>query len=122
MSGPVVRSRLVPALGALALFGGGIYWQTAGGAQQPRSRAAHALQDQSAVSESLQALAGTGGGPASDHGGPAAADDPKNTRLYSNDMSAPSKKSAQKTTDQAVGSEEGRHPRAGKNVGPDKKP
>jgi hypothetical protein len=90
-----MRGRALPLLGVAALAGV-IYSQTAGGSQQPNSRAANPPEKQSSVSESLQAAAGTGG-KASRDGAPEV--DPKDTRLHSRNPTAESKRSSQKTTD-----------------------
>jgi len=96
------RSRVAPALLTFAVVGGGIYWQTAGGMQQPRSRAAGGDSDQqSDVSGTLQAAAGTGGSATRDESEQKALakHDPKDTRLYSRSQTADSKRSSAKTRD-----------------------
>jgi len=96
----MLRSRVGPAVAALAIVGGGIFWQTAGGTQQPRSRAVEG-EGKSDVSGSMQGLAGTGGAAARDKDDQESLkqQDPKDTRLYSKSQTADSKRSATKTTD-----------------------
>ena len=53
----MLRSRAVPIL-ATAAMGGGIYWQTRGGRNQPAGRT---TGEQYPISESLQSMAGSGG-------------------------------------------------------------
>ncbi len=60
---------------------------TYGANQQPRPRAMHQSSTQAPVSETLQSAAGLGGQQAHDEG-----ESPRDTRLYSADPSAPSKR------------------------------
>lgn len=102
MSKPLA-TRTVPLLIAATLFGG-LAYSTWGGTTQPRPRVTHDARSQASVSERLQSAAGTGGvqkTPGSDnpHEGPSAERleglkqyDPKDTRLFSNDPAAQSKR------------------------------
>lgn len=84
----VLRGRMLPLAGVGAL-GGLLWWQTAGGAQSPKSRSAKPESQQAPVSEALQSIGGQGGKNASDQGaGPGS----KDTRLYSSSPDAASKK------------------------------
>ncbi|KAH8681942.1 hypothetical protein BX600DRAFT_544401 [Xylariales sp. PMI_506] len=94
----MLRSGRVPAIAALAVIGGGgVLWQSMGSKKHENSRNA------SGASETLQKVAGTGGGTSKD----AATEDPsqKDTKLYSRDPSAASKRNPDKSTDsEKVGS------------------
>ncbi|KAK0611734.1 hypothetical protein B0T14DRAFT_334411 [Immersiella caudata] len=57
MSLNLLKSRAVPVLVTVAL-GSGIYWQTRGGRNQPHGRTEGS---QHAISETLEAIGGTGG-------------------------------------------------------------
>ncbi|KAH6616161.1 hypothetical protein B0J18DRAFT_439045 [Chaetomium sp. MPI-SDFR-AT-0129] len=108
MSKPLA-TRTVPLLIAATLFGG-LAYSTWGGTTQPRPRVTHDARSQASVSERLQSAAGTGGvqkasgsGGDSSHEGPSAERleslkqyDPKDTRLFSNDPAAQSKRNPDK--------------------------
>ena len=86
----MLRNRAVPVAAAAAV-GGLLWWQTAGGRNQPVGRAERGNLP---VSETLQATAGTGGARARDKG-----DDPKDTRIASHTPDADSKRSPTKSRD-----------------------
>ncbi|KAK0710527.1 hypothetical protein B0T21DRAFT_387428 [Apiosordaria backusii] len=110
------RNRLLPVLIATTLFGGLLY-TTAGGSSQPRPRARHdAAATSLPVSESLEAIAGTGGKNTRNQSDSDADTDPKqNTRIASQDPTAPAKRSPAKVLDYGDGSEPAKMP---KHVGP----
>ena len=81
-----LRSRAVP-IGAAALVGTGIYWQTAGGRNQPTG---HAARGNIALSETLEGKAGSGGQRARKQGD--LDSDPKDTRIISHSPDAHSKR------------------------------
>ncbi|KAI6355222.1 hypothetical protein MCOR25_008293 [Pyricularia grisea] len=84
------RSRLPLALGVFTVVGGGLYWQTAGGRQQPKSR-----DDGNAkVSSTLQQIAGTGGPGARSQGD--MQHDTKDTRIFSSSSDVRSKRNPDK--------------------------
>ncbi|KAK0725267.1 hypothetical protein B0H67DRAFT_125972 [Lasiosphaeris hirsuta] len=84
-----------PTLIAASVLGSGIYWQTRGGRNQPRSRVVGNPDSKMEISETLQGLAGSGGKTAQKQG--ELQNDPRDSRSYSHSTTAHSKKSAQKT-------------------------
>jgi hypothetical protein len=109
MPAQIFSTRKGPLLIALGIMGGLLY-TTYGGRQEPRPRTTTTTHDARAanttaapVSETLQSVAGTGGGGGSTRSRDSAEDmealrqhDPKDTRLYSADPSAYSKRNADK--------------------------
>ncbi|KAK0750307.1 hypothetical protein B0T18DRAFT_322578 [Schizothecium vesticola] len=89
----MLRNRAVPVAAAAAV-GGLLWWQTAGGRNQP---VGHAERGNLPVSETLQAKAGTGGARARGKG--ELEDDPKDTRIASHTPDAESKRSPTKSRD-----------------------
>lgn len=83
----MLRNRAVPVAAAAAV-GGLLWWQTAGGRNQPVGRSE---RGNIPVSETLQGKAGTGGARARAQGDLEV--DPKDTRLASNKPEADSKRS-----------------------------
>ena len=86
-------SRKLPLAVAAGVFGG-IFYMTYGANQEPRPRTTHHASNQAPVSEVLQSVAGTGG-PGAQHDG----DSPRDTRVYSADPSALSKRHPAKVKD-----------------------
>ncbi|TLS27537.1 hypothetical protein PpBr36_04220 [Pyricularia pennisetigena] len=84
------RSRIPLALGAFTVFGGGLYWQTAGGRQQPKSRDDGNVK----VSSTMQQIAGTGGPAARNQGD--MQHDTKDTRIFSSASDVRSKRNPDK--------------------------
>ncbi|KAK3385939.1 hypothetical protein B0H63DRAFT_560425 [Podospora didyma] len=89
----MLRARAGPLLFASAI-GGGLWWQTAGGKQQPASRAYADPSKSMHISETLQSLSSQGGPHARktqhiDH-------DPKDTKIYSVSPDAATKKNVDK--------------------------
>lgn len=84
------RSRLPLALGVFSVVGGGLYWQTAGGRQQPKSRD----DGDSKVSSTMQQIAGTGGSRARSQGD--MQHDTKDTRIFSSASDVRSKRNPDK--------------------------
>ena len=70
----------------------GLLYRTYGANQQPRPREMHDATSQTPVSETLQGVAGTGGPRARGDQG----EGPRDTRIYSSDPSAASKRDASK--------------------------
>ncbi|KAK5662664.1 hypothetical protein OQA88_8580 [Cercophora sp. LCS_1] len=93
MSASMLRGRAVPILATVAL-GGGIYYSTAGGRNEPRQRTQGGGIP---VSETLEGLAGSGGPRARHPGELAPEDDPKNPRNKT--PMSPSKRNPDKKRD-----------------------
>ncbi len=87
-------SRKLPLAVAAGIFGG-IFYMTYGANQEPRPRTVHDARTQAPVSEVLQGAAGSGGPAAREKG-----DSPRDTRLHSEDPSAPSKRHPTKTREE----------------------
>lgn len=101
----MLRSRVGPAIAATALIGGGIYWQTRGGKQQPAGRALKEPRDQTDISGRLEAAAGTGGAaakPSPPPGGGGDVEPRTQTRIYSHTPGTPSKKDPGKAREGAA--------------------
>ncbi|KAK0713415.1 hypothetical protein B0T26DRAFT_614267, partial [Lasiosphaeria miniovina] len=77
-------------------IGSTLWWQTAGGKNQPRSRAMGDSEKTIPVSETLQSLSGQGGASASAHKDKHIENDPKNTKIFSVSPDAPSKRNPDK--------------------------
>lgn len=92
----MLRSRILPLAGVGGLFGL-LWWQTSGGAVQPKSRAGKPEDQQMDVSGTMAGLAGTGGANTTENG--PGTYDPKDTRLYSRSPDAQSKKNPGKVRD-----------------------
>ncbi|KAK3312973.1 hypothetical protein B0H66DRAFT_383735 [Apodospora peruviana] len=98
-----LRTRSLPLM-MVAGLGAGIYWQTAGGSQQPASRqysqtaATPGKDNQAPVSEAFQKIAGTGGTRARDEQHLQV--DPKDTHIPSMSTDVASKRHPTKTRDQ----------------------
>ena len=85
-------SRKLPLAVAAGIFGG-IFYMTYGANPEPRPRRVHNADTQTPVSELLQGAAGTGG-PTADHN-----ESPRDTRMYSADPTALSKRHPTKSKD-----------------------
>lgn len=90
----MLRQRAGPILLATGI-GGTLWWQTAGGKNQPRSRAMGDPKKTMPISETLQSLSGQGG--ASARKDKHIENDPKNTKIFSVSPDAPSKRNPDKT-------------------------
>ena len=86
----MLRGRVVP-VAAAAVLGAGLWWQTAGGRNQPKG---HAERGGVPVSEALQSAAGSGGARARAPGDMNY--EAKDTRIYSRSPDADSKRDAGK--------------------------
>ncbi|KAK3346648.1 hypothetical protein B0T25DRAFT_282967 [Lasiosphaeria hispida] len=84
-----------PALIAASVLGGGIYWQTRGGRNQPRSRVVGNPDSKMPISETLEGLGGSGGKTARKQG--ELQNDPRDGKIYSHSPTAHSKRNSQKT-------------------------
>ncbi|KAK3317548.1 hypothetical protein B0T19DRAFT_405236 [Cercophora scortea] len=99
------RSRAVPLL-FMAGVGSGIYYQTAGGKSQPRSRQSEDHPLKMPVSETLQSMSGQGGRTARSK--PSHNEyDPKNTKIFSHSPDAHSKRNPTKVRDIDILSSDG---------------
>ncbi|KLU86041.1 hypothetical protein MAPG_05060 [Magnaporthiopsis poae ATCC 64411] len=91
---PAARSRIPLAIGALTVFGGGLWWQTAGSRQQPKS-----ITEPNGTrgkDQTLQQMAGTGGRSARGRDETTQSADPKNTRIMSSAPDVHSKRNPDK--------------------------
>lgn len=126
MPATIFGARKGPLMIAFGIMGGLLY-TTYGGRAEPRPRGTHDARAQAPVSETLQTIAGEGGTRARDRDSPEAMEslrqnDPKDTRLYTGDPSAYSKRNPEKVRSDPegghgtrVGSAQGGG--TGKNIG-----
>lgn len=92
------RGRAGP-LAAVAAGAAFLFYQTMGGAKEPRSRASTSPENQSPVGETMAAIAGTGGKKTTEAGPQKNEVDPKDTRIPSHSTDVTTKRSPQKTRD-----------------------
>lgn len=90
----MLRNRAVPVAAAAAV-GGLLWWQTAGGRNQP---VGHAERGNVPISETLEGLAGSGG-PRAAHGQSVSSSHAKDTHIASHTPDSDSKRSPTKSRD-----------------------
>lgn len=91
------RSRIPLAIGALTVLAGGLWWQTSGARQQPKS-----ITEPNGTrgkDQTLQQMAGTGGRSARGRDDTMQSGDPKNTRIMSSAPDVHSKRTPGKDED-----------------------
>lgn len=94
----MMRARAAP-LAAVAAGGALLYYQTKGGAKEPRSRTATSPENQSPVGETMAAIAGTGGKNTTKNGPESNVADPKDTHIASKSTDVTTKRNPQKSRD-----------------------